>query len=191
MHDKVKVTRDQRTKPHVIAFYDVTKGGVDVVDLHSSSITTRVKSKGWTINAFSFSLDTVRTNARTLLQEVDSNKLSNFHFTWNLGKAIVMSLIRKRYEHSNGIPHNVMTKIKSVLGIVNVPARLPKPDKSASGGRCELCLDAIRGTQGYKTKKDRLNNHLKTFCHKCNLTVCVNHSMLTCDTCSAAQVDNN
>ena len=32
MHDKVKVTRDERMKPNVHCFYDHTKGGVDVLD---------------------------------------------------------------------------------------------------------------------------------------------------------------
>ena len=38
MHDRVKVTKDQRSKPQVIVIYDHTKGGLDVVDL--LSVTT-------------------------------------------------------------------------------------------------------------------------------------------------------
>ena len=37
MHDKVKVTNDQRKKPHVHVIYDNTKGGVDIVDLLSTN----------------------------------------------------------------------------------------------------------------------------------------------------------
>ena len=81
MHDFVKVSRDERKKPHVMVIYASTKGGVDVVDLHSSSISTRMKSGRWTMNAFSFSLDTARTNARTLHNEVLNISTSNFHFT--------------------------------------------------------------------------------------------------------------
>ena len=43
MHDKVKVTNDQRCKPHVLVMYDHTKGGVDVVDLISTHHSTRIK----------------------------------------------------------------------------------------------------------------------------------------------------
>ena len=60
MHDIVNVSRDERKKPH-----DSTKGGVGVIDL-LSSISTRMKSRRWTMNAFPFSLNTARTNARTL-----------------------------------------------------------------------------------------------------------------------------
>ena len=38
MHDKVKVTNNQREKPHVYEMYDHTKGGVDIVDLLLTSI---------------------------------------------------------------------------------------------------------------------------------------------------------
>ena len=58
MHDDVKVTKDQLKKPQVHTFYDHTKGGVDVVDLLSTSHSTRIKSKRWPLNAFAFILDT-------------------------------------------------------------------------------------------------------------------------------------
>ena len=58
MHDGVKVTNDQRKKPQIHSMYDHTKGGVDVVDLLSTSHSTRIKSKRWPINAFAFILDT-------------------------------------------------------------------------------------------------------------------------------------
>ena len=55
MQDSVKVTNDQRKKPQI---HDHTKGGIDVVDLLSTSHSTRIKSKRWPINAFAFILDT-------------------------------------------------------------------------------------------------------------------------------------
>ena len=59
MHRNALTTRDERKKPHVIAFYDRTKGGVDVMaGIH----TTRFKSRRWTMNALAYVLDTVRTN---------------------------------------------------------------------------------------------------------------------------------
>ena len=61
MHDVLKLFRDERKKPHVMVFYEKTKGGVDVVDYISSFISTRMKSKRWRMNAFAYSLDTART----------------------------------------------------------------------------------------------------------------------------------
>ena len=52
MHDTVKVTQDQRKKPQVHSMYDHTKGGVDVVDLLSSTHSTGMKSKRWPLKPF-------------------------------------------------------------------------------------------------------------------------------------------
>ena len=62
MHDSVKVTNDQRKKPQIHNMNNHTKGDIDVVDLLSTSYSTRIKSKRWPINAFAFILDTCRTN---------------------------------------------------------------------------------------------------------------------------------
>ena len=45
IHDSVKVTKAQRKKPRFHAMYDHTKGGVDVVDLLSTSHSTCIKCK--------------------------------------------------------------------------------------------------------------------------------------------------
>ena len=47
--------------------YDHTKGGVDVVDLLSTTHLTQIKSRGWPLNAHAFILDTCRSNAKTIL----------------------------------------------------------------------------------------------------------------------------
>ena len=60
MHDKVKVTNDQRTKPHVPVMYDHRKGDVDIVDLFSTDHSTRIKSKRWPLNVLAFILDICR-----------------------------------------------------------------------------------------------------------------------------------
>ena len=90
MHDTVRVTKDTIRKPDVIKLYDHTIGGVDVVDLISSGSSTRIKIRRWTMNALAFILDTERTNTLTILREVKDPKMSNFNFTWELGKNLVI-----------------------------------------------------------------------------------------------------
>ena len=119
MHTKVKVTNDQRCKPHVLVMYDHTKGGVDVVDLISTHHLTRIKSKRWPLNAFAFILDTVRTNAKTILAD-NKSSFSNFEFTYQLGKALVLPIVQRRYKIRNRIQIAVMEKIRHVLGIATL-----------------------------------------------------------------------
>ena len=139
MFDDVKVTKDERKTPNICTFYDKTKGGVDIVDLLSSSVTTRVKTRRWRVNAFAFSLGTARRNARTLHREVQEESPANFLFTWNLSKLLVLPHIQKRYDvHRRRMVEPVTNKIAKVLGVKNVPVARPAKDQGESGGRCYL-----------------------------------------------------
>ena len=92
MHDKVRVTNDQRKKPHIHVMYDHTKGRVDIVNLLSTNHPTRIKSKRWPLNALAFVLDTCRTNAKIILGN-NNIKVTHFEFTYELGKALVLPRI--------------------------------------------------------------------------------------------------
>lgn len=69
MHDSVKDSNNKHQKPKVLAMYDHTKGGVDVVDLVSTNHSTRMKSKILLLNALAFILDTSYYNGQTILQD--------------------------------------------------------------------------------------------------------------------------
>ena len=74
MHNQVKVSVDERKKPHVLVFYDHTKGGVDVVDLISPKMSIRMKTRRWTLNVFAFMLDVPmqKPSSRKTLQQIHS-----------------------------------------------------------------------------------------------------------------------
>ena len=86
MHRNVGVTRDRRKKPNMIVLYDHSKGSVDVFDLICLKLSVRINSKRLTTNSFAFNLDTVSTNAKTILRESANSNLTTFKFTWELGK---------------------------------------------------------------------------------------------------------
>ena len=82
-------------------------------------------------NALSYTLETVRTNSKTLYNEVNQAKgasfkqLSTFEFTWELGQALALSWIRERYETSEGLQINIRAKMRLVLKLPEVlPAHL-------------------------------------------------------------------
>ena len=165
MYDSVKVTNDQRKKPQIHSMYDHTKGAVDVVDLLSTSHSTRIKSKRSPINAFAFILDTCRTNAKTILHD-NGKPLSNFEFTYAIGKGLVLPAIQQRYANLNGLQTAVANKMHRVLGIKEaIHHAVDIPTKS---GRCFKCIEAIMGSPNYIRERNRLNNKLKTKCFQCN-----------------------
>ncbi len=129
MHDEMRISKDERKKPEPIVYYDHMKGGVDIVDLLSTMLSTRCKTRRWPCNANFFILDTVRTNTRTLYNECNKEKLSNFEFTWQLAKELVSPLIQQRYEAGTGLQASVKQKMRKVLGlnIIAAPAPAPAP----------------------------------------------------------------
>ena len=143
MHDEVRVTKDERRKPDIQKLYDHTKGGIDVVDLTSTSYTTRIKNKRWPINTFAFILYTVWTNAKTILQESTViAKMSNFEFTYALGKLLVLPQIEGRYANPNGLQIDLMQRIWRVIGIPEVN-RCVVTSTPAKTGRCYACAEDL------------------------------------------------
>ena len=46
VHRNALTIKDERKKPHLITFYNITKGGVDVMDMMTGIDTTQFKSLG-------------------------------------------------------------------------------------------------------------------------------------------------
>ena len=184
MFDEMRVSKDLRTKPEPLVYYDHMKGGVDVIDLVSLGATTRAKTKRWTLNANWFLCDTLKTNAKTLFNEINSEKLSNFEFTWKLGKELVTPFIKVRLENPIGLQSSgVLSRMKRVLPPEEQAAEAESP-AAAVAGYCKQCLVDIAGPQ-YKTKKKRLNNRLKGKCMVCGDNLCMKegHCHFTCGKC--------
>ena len=95
MRDDVRCSRDERKKPNTICFYDKTKCGVDVADVVIGKYTTKYKTRRWTMNAFAYMLDTVRTNAHTVFKEIKYD-IRTFDFIWQLRMLLMNAHITRR-----------------------------------------------------------------------------------------------
>ena len=134
VHTSVSVTKNQRVKPNVHAFYDHTKEGVDVVDLVSTHNTTKIKNRRWPINALAFILNTVLTKPKTILAESPNPATpSSFEFIYTLGKLLVLLHMQRRYQDWSNFFTVLVHKMRQVLGIqVDKPRNLP----TENFGRC-------------------------------------------------------
>ena len=56
---------DNKSKLGIYKLYDFSKGGTDIIDQTMGFYSCKLKSKRWTMNAFSYVLDTCRVNAST------------------------------------------------------------------------------------------------------------------------------
>ena len=137
MHKNVGVTQDRRKKPNMIVLYDHTKGGLDIVDLISSKLPVRTKSKRWTKNALPFIIDIVLSNAKTILRESANSNLTAYKFTWELGKQLITQNIEIGYNNPVGIQTKIYKKLAEVLDKEAV-ARYEEPTLEDQGKRCGI-----------------------------------------------------
>ena len=113
MHKDVKVTKDARLKPHVIAFYDRTKGGVDVMDMIAGNYTTKFKTRRWTMNTLAYILDTAKTNSLTIFRDLHPNtRMSSFEFVWDLTQSLIKSHVVTRQQNPLGLQQPSLAAIK-------------------------------------------------------------------------------
>ena len=94
MQDNVKITKGKWKKSQVHTMYDHANGGVDAVDLLSTSHSTKIKSTRLVLNALVLIQNTCKSDAKTILGD-SILKFNDFEFTYNLGKALVLPLIEK------------------------------------------------------------------------------------------------
>ena len=98
------------------------------------------------MNALAFILDRVRTNSRTIYREVNGVDISNFQYTYQLGKALVLPAVQKRYENSNGLSTKLLDKMKGVLGLnLNVKRVVAENTNPSSASK-----DVFKMLEGYK-----------------------------------------
>ena len=184
MFDVMRVSKDQRKKSEPPVYYDHMKGGVDVVDLLSIGASTRIKMKRWTLNVNCFLLNTVRSNARTLYNEVNKKNLSNFKFTWQLGKELVTPFLALRIEKPIGPPKIIVSKIKRAVGSDSKSVPAKKIKVGLEHGKCTQCVDSAPYSEG-----NSLNHRLRSKCKICGDFICTTyegHCYFTCDKCENA-----
>ena len=152
--------------------YDHAKGGVDNAE--------------WPLNGFAFILDTEKTNSwtkeqteeraeQTTILRDNKVKLSNFDFTYALGKALVLPSIQNRYQNSNGIQLPILLKIWCVLGIKETNTR-PLIQTSANlFGRSHVCVQQIVGSPQYRKMQQNMNNKIKSKGACCSSFICKKH----------------
>ena len=116
MHNDVKITKDARRKPHVIAFYDRTKGGVDVMDMISGHFTTKFKTRRWTMNTLAYMLDTAKTNSFTIFRDFHpNNRMKSFEYVWKHAEALIRPHVTSLYHNPIGLQQPTLAAMRYVL----------------------------------------------------------------------------
>ena len=178
---------DNKSKPAIYKLYDFSKGGTDIIDQRMGFYSCKSKSKRWTMNAFSYVLDTCRVNASTIYAMNNDLQPRNIKSV-DFGFELAMSLIRPHIEQRSliGINSSVVRKIEIVLG-KKISSKHVKtssgffPHQSEKRRRCDACISKIKG-EGAKEKKNKISKQLSQ-CQKCAKPLCNKHLIRICGSC--------
>lgn len=105
----------ENQKPHIITFYNKTKGGVDVVDRMCSNYSVGRASNRWPLTMFFFLLDVVGINSHIIYEANTGNKIPRKTYLKNLGKQLAKPYIEYR-STIDTLPKDLRSRINFVLG---------------------------------------------------------------------------
>lgn len=177
---------DNQKKPAIYKLYDFTKGGTDIVDQRINFYTVNTKSRKWTVNAFSYILDTARVNSQTIFGKntnKDPRSINSFNYGWELVMSLCIPQIRRRKE-TPGLPQSTIAKIKLLLDdsepeLDAVPEG--QPVRAEKRARCSACLDSIQGP-GYTNNRSKVKRS-RIMCQICKHVACDQHLKHLCCNC--------
>lgn len=154
-------------KPEIITFYNLTKGGVDVVDEMAASYSTSRKTKRWPMVIFFSLLNVAAINARIILLSTKNPPTqcqSRRAFLKNLGFDLIADYRENRSQQAM-LPKSIKEKL-------NAEKEMEPPNKKAKTiyKRCADCT----------IKKDRKTKYI---CEKCQKSICMEHMVSVCRKC--------
>lgn len=177
-----KPNDDQATgKPEMIELYNLTKGGVDQLDMKCSNYCANRKTRRWPLAIFYHLVAASCSNAFVLYKHYKTKKMRRFQFMHELGMSLIGTRLGERLQIPN-LPHELRELIKNVLLEVPVPenrTRLAVAGRSCSSAR----LDDTNPTR-LTEKSDHLSK--QTSCRYCpyKLKRKTSTKCIKCDTAS-------
>lgn len=170
-HDDDSIDEESaENKPQVITFYNLTKGGVDVVDRMKAEYSVTRVSNRWPLTLFCTFLNIATVNSQIIYKSNTGVISTRRKFINLLSKQLTRPHLVRRASITT-LPFSLRQRIKSIANIE--PNNNPKPStsrNSESKPRCGFCA----------TRKNRFTQHK---CHRCQTPICKEHTTSTIYTC--------
>lgn len=165
MHHDTATDDSEQMKPEIIKQYNVTKGGVDVVDEMKGSYSVARKSNRWPLTLFFSLMNIAGINSQIIFQKNTGKKVVRRYFLKELAFDLIREHINER-KQTTSLPNPLKRKIREFCGEPeNKVVRSPKIE------RCSFCT----------TKQNRKT---KQFCQNCSLYICKEHAYQLCVACA-------
>lgn len=110
---------------------------------------------------FAYSLDTARTNGRSTHDKALKKRRSGVDLTRNPSEQLILPDVQKQYDSlRQDCEAKVVRKLCKVLHISFTAQPITKSEEHEQG-RCNVCLENIRGTKDFKRKRVKVYPRVK------------------------------
>lgn len=167
MHDVGVIDQDTgvQYKPELVTFYNVTKGGVDVVDLLKSYYNVSRISCRWPLTVFFSLMNIGAINSQIIYYANTGQKMARKDYIKTLSFELMKPHQIDRYNVQN-LSMDLKISIKRIAKIEDMPAA----PRQHVEGFCAFC-------------PRRANKKTKKNCHLCGRPICPSHTTFTCKDC--------
>lgn len=175
MHHDAQIDSDtgERNKPHIVTFYNSTKGGVDTADELCETYSVTRKSRRWPLTIFFSMLNIAGINAQIIYKANTDNSDRRRLFLKKLALEMISCHTSQRMSNPR-IPRAIRSSLKRCAASTSSNAEpepeLVEPQAKLALTRCEECPRS-------RDRKTRFR------CHSCNKRVCLEHANTVCMTC--------
>lgn len=159
-------TKETTMKPEIITDYNLTKGGVDVVDKMKAEYSVTRFSNRWPFTVFCSLLNISTINSQIIYKDNTNIVTSRRIYITELGKQLLMPHLQRRSNIPN-LPFQLRLRIRNITGEKSSVTQEATPTTKP---RCSFC----------PVRKNRFTQH---YCTNCKLPICKEHTGLTNFTC--------
>ena len=169
-HDAaIDTSTGESQKPEINTLYNLTKGGVDVVDFLSSKYDVSRNSRRWPLTVVFTLINICGINSQIIYESNSKDNMVRRKFLQNLGLELVKPFMEERANVKH-LPRGLKEKLRNVYG---EPSKKSQPQpKRAKQGRCSIC----------PRSRDRKS---KIECKNCKGIICMEHLIPFCRNCAS------
>lgn len=176
MHHSVS-TNEAKKKPEIICDYNLTKCGVDIMDMRCAVFSSGRKTRRWPLAIFYRLLNIASVNTFILFMSYkDTTMMKRFDFVQDLGYDLIVPHLQKRLAIPS-LQRELRVSIKKILGDNTPeaeeeeevqPAAGPSSDRLEKRKTCASCPSYKKRKTAYKCITCE-----KAICLECSRKVCL------------------
>jgi hypothetical protein len=181
MHHSIQHNQVKK-KPEVICYYNVTKCGVDILDMKCAVFSSNRKTRRWPLAMFYRMVNIGSVNSFIVYMSYKNVPImTRFEYLKQLAYELIAPHLRQRLTDTVNLPRELKQSIQKILGDDDA-----QPEAGPSNEHREVPPDRLEKRRTCATCPYELKRKTFFMCIKCKKAICLECSRKVCLECSKA-----